>query len=191
MLMDDSFYYYKAMDISKKSNCSSRQIGAIIVKDDVILSEGYNGPPVGIPACVPHRYYTDYVFKTELLKYRYIRNDNKDDMICPRRRLGIPNGDGYEWCPAVHAERRAILNSIKNNVDIKDSVMYMTCGVPCSRCLIEIIEMGIKELVVTDMYIYEEISRYLIENSGIKIRLYDFLEGGKIEWWEEVKELKA
>jgi deoxycytidylate deaminase len=54
----------------------------------------------------------------------------------------------------------------------------MTCGVPCTPCLIEIINAGIEEIIVTqiDGAFYDQSSKYLLQDSGIKIRTYDFIE---------------
>jgi dCMP deaminase len=95
---------------------------------------------------------------------------------CPRRVLGMKSGEGIEWCPAGHGEENAILNAARMGVCTKDTSMYMTCGIPCSKCLVKIINAGVSELVVTSFNIYDVTSEYLVENSSLKIRLFDFLK---------------
>jgi deoxycytidylate deaminase len=58
----------------------------------------------------------------------------------------------------------------------KGSKMYMTCGVPCKECMIKIIQAGIEELIVTSEALYDELSGWLLENSDVKLRLYNFIE---------------
>ena len=57
----------------------------------------------------------------------------------------------------------------------------MDCGVPCTPCLIEIINAGIEEIIVTSWTIYDATTQYLLDESKIKIRMYEQLEGAKLE----------
>jgi deoxycytidylate deaminase len=55
--------------------------------------------------------------------------------------------------------------------------MYLTCSIPCSPCLVEIINAGIKEIVVTKMEYYDIMSEYLLKHSKLLVRQYEFMKG--------------
>jgi len=107
--------------ISQRSPCLKRQIGAIIVREDVILATGYNGPARGEPHCI----------------------------VC--NRIGLKHGSAYdESCPAVHAEENAIVNAAREGVSIKGGTIYIygkDGAKPCYRCKRLIINSGIKDVV--------------------------------------------
>lgn len=81
-----SYYVGIAEAVAKRSTCLRRQYGAVIVKDDQIISTGYNGADRGAPNCC-------------------------DVGVCWREAHGIPHGQQYEKCRAVHAEANAIINA--------------------------------------------------------------------------------
>ena len=74
-----------AAAVGKRATCLRRRYGAIIVKDKIIISTGYNGAPRGEANCI-------------------------DTGLCERERLKVPKGQNYELCVAVHAEQNAIIN---------------------------------------------------------------------------------
>ena len=74
-----NYYLDIAQTVSERATCMRRHFGAIIVKDDVIVSTGYNGAPRGRKNC------TDINF-------------------CIREEMKIPRGERYELCRSVHAE---------------------------------------------------------------------------------------
>lgn len=158
----DEYYYNVAKQVARNSKCLSRRIGAILVKNKLIVATGYNGPPKGIMRC-DHR--TDLIAKGAELEHK----------VCPRRTMGYKSGQGLEICIAAHAEANTINMCAMEGIKTSGATMYMTCGVPCKECMIKIIQVGIKELVVTSMEIYDEVSQWLLENSDVKIRLYDFI----------------
>ena len=47
----DKAYLKMAMEWAKLSHCKRRQVGALIVKDKMIISDGYNGTPTGFENC--------------------------------------------------------------------------------------------------------------------------------------------
>lgn len=87
----EGYYLNIALETSKRSTCNRRHFGAIIVKDDSIISCGYNGPVRGAPNC---------------LKYECLKNKNNKEA-----------GKGYDSCRAgpMHAEVNAIVNAARNN----------------------------------------------------------------------------
>lgn len=169
----DEWFYNLAVTVGSYSKCHSRKIGAVLVKDNSVISTGYNGPPRGVPTC-DQRWYIDEAFKEKyghhtLDKYKMIKS------ACPRRVIGFPSGEGLEVCPAGHAERNALINAARLGIKTDKTKLYMSCAVPCTPCMVEIINSGVEEIVCSSMSIYDETSMYLLENSDLKVRLYDFL----------------
>ena len=119
----DYYYLNICRAVASNSKCHSRQIGAIIVRDHVVICTGYNGPPRGFPHCSDP---------------------------CPRRRLGYDTGQGLHLCPAAHAERNAVDQAARLGIATAGATMYMNCPVPCKDCLITLIQAGIVEVVCTD-----------------------------------------
>lgn len=102
--------------VGKRSTCLRRKYGAIIVKDKIIISTGYNGAPRGEANCI-------------------------DTGLCERQRLGIKPGQNYELCVAVHAEQNAIING--DPEEMKGATAYivgynadgtLASGKPCLLC---------------------------------------------------------
>lgn len=79
----DSYYHGIALAVARRSTCLRRQYGAVIVKDDCIISTGYNGSAREEPNCC-------------------------DVGECWRQAHNTPHGEQYEKCVAVHAEDNAI-----------------------------------------------------------------------------------
>jgi dCMP deaminase len=169
----DRYFLKVCKAIASNSKCYSRKIGAIIVRDKSIISTGYNGPPRGVPPC-NERYQKelDGSLCTVLEKSKTTGYQDFGDM-CPRKLLGFESGQGLEWCIAGHAERNAIVNAAREGVSVKGCIMYMDCPVPCSPCLVEIINAGISEIVITEFTHYDRMSEYLIKYSGLKARTYE------------------
>jgi len=93
---------------------------------------------------------------------------------CPRRVLGIPSGKGLELCVSGHAERNAIVNAARLGHSVKGCKLYLNRGVPCKECLIEIINSGIVEVICEKIEYYDLMSEYLVKNSKLKVRTYNF-----------------
>lgn len=181
----DEYFYDLCVTVAKNSKCLSRKIGAIIVLGHTIISTGYNGPPRKVRQC-DQRWLVDEDLRKkagfkENVIYNMYHQTNLLKGKCPRYvpELGFKSGEGLEWCVAGHAERNAIVNAARHGLhSLKGTKIYMTCGVPCTPCLIEIINAGIEEIIVTqiDGAFYDQSSKYLLQDSGIKIRTYDFIE---------------
>lgn len=88
--------------------------------------------------------------------------------------LGDGSGIFSHNCVAGHSERNALINAARNGISTKGTTLYMSCGIPCSPCLVEIINAGVKEIVVTKLNDwYDSSSEYLLKNSGLEYRLFD------------------
>lgn len=94
----DEYYMEIAKAVSLRSTCLRRHYGAVIVKDDEIISTGYNGAPRGDQNCC-------------------------DAGECYRQRMGIPHGEQYEKCVAVHAEQNAIISARRS--DMIGATLYL------------------------------------------------------------------
>lgn len=101
--------------VAKRSTCLRRQYGAVIVKNDVIVSTGYNGSPRSATNCC-------------------------DAGTCWREANNIPHGERYEMCQAIHAEENAIMNA--NPADRVGATLYLVGledgkrieAKPCKMC---------------------------------------------------------
>lgn len=168
----DEYFYEVAKTAARNSKCLSRRIGAVLVRDKSIISTGYNGPPRGIPRC-DLRWDLDEKFAD---KYKDQVAGKETTDICPRYVIGFASGQGLELCPAGHAERNTLINAVREGHNAKDATLYMTCGIPCTPCLVEIINAGVKDIVVTSLNIYDETARYLLEQGDLSVRLFSFVK---------------
>ena len=126
----DEYFLNIAEEVGKRSTCLRRRYGAIIVKDNIIVSTGYNGAPRGETNCI-------------------------DSKICERERLHVPKGERYELCVAVHAEQNAIING--DPLKMNGATIYIVgrnsadgtfaAGDPCLLCRRMIKNAQIKKVV--------------------------------------------
>lgn len=175
--MWDKYFYDVAKVVEQNSKCLSRKIGAVMVRDKSVISTGYNGPPRGIPHC--NNRLICKLPDTHLEKefHEYCGKTNFELYECPRKLLGYKSGEGAKFCIAGHAERNALINAARNGINTYGTSLFLSCGVPCKDCLIEIINAGVEEVVVTDKNeFYDETSKYILKNSDLKIRNYNFGE---------------
>jgi dCMP deaminase len=177
----DAYYLRLCRAVASNSSCLSRKIGAILVQDKSIISTGYNGPPRGIPrcdkrwgvdTCLPEMPKCEEQEGIDTCSPVIPECEKDDDGRCPRRVLNYPSGKGLEICIAGHAERNALINAARNGICTKGTIMYMDCPISCKDCLIEIINAGVEEIVVTTLDYYDPASKYLVEHSGIKVRTF-------------------
>ena len=134
MTRRDKINYYLdiAESVLKRGTCMRRNFGAIIVKNDEIISTGYVGAPRGRANC-------------------------SDLGFCTREKLNIPKGERYELCRSVHAEANAIISAPRNEMigasiylachDAKTDELYGEVE-PCSMCKRLIINAGISTVYV-------------------------------------------
>lgn len=182
----DQHWWNQVVAVARNSKCLSRKIGAIIVLDKTRISDGYNGPPRNIFRC-DERWYADKNL-IEAYNQRIMSKGRSDKVFknlkleekvnkCPRRVMGFNSGEGLEWCVAGHAEENAIVNAAREGLhSLKFLKMYMSCGIPCSPCMVKIINSGIEELICSSKRVYDKSAQYLLDNSGIRVRLFDFIK---------------
>ena len=138
----DEYWMIIANNASSRSTCLRRKVGAIIVKDNQILSMGYNGAPAGISHC--------------------------DITGCLRQKLNIPSGERAELCRAIHAEQNAIIQAARHGVSIDGSTMYVTCS-PCNVCAKMLINAGIKRVVFCENY-PDELAKKILKEAKNNFR---------------------
>ena len=166
----DEYFLNLCNAVAENSKCFSRKIGSVLVRDKVVISTGYNGPPSGVPHC-DNRYLLDSYLREQIINKKVVNIE--DYKICPRRLLGYKSGEGLEICIAAHSERNCLISAAKNGISTKDTILYMNCPISCKDCFIEIINAGVKEIVVTSLEYYDPVTKYLVESSNIKIRKFD------------------
>ncbi|MBI5675827.1 MAG: cytidine deaminase [Nitrospirae bacterium] len=124
----ENYFIEIAKVVSSRATCMRRKYGAVIVKDNVIISTGYNGAPRGIENCI-------------------------DLNKCIRKEQNIPSGERYELCEAVHAEQNAVINAPPERM--KSATIYIAGfeedgsfanGKPCKLC-----ERMIRNSQITDV----------------------------------------
>lgn len=177
----DPWYHELCTVVAKKSQCLSRKIGAILVKDKTVVCQGYNGPPRGVRTC-DERWLVVHDDMRKVAGFEVItRNDdlyqNELEGKCPRYvpEMGFKSGEGLEWCVAGHAERNALINAARLGISAKGCKLYMDCGIPCTPCLVEIINAGVEEIIVTSWHIYDQSAEYLLKESQLNVRVYEHL----------------
>ena len=128
----ENYYLDIAETVLERSTCLRRCYGAIIVKNDEIVSTGYNGAPRGRKNCIDLGY-------------------------CTREAMNIPSGERYELCRSVHAEMNAIISAARR--DTLGSTLYLAGreaatgellrhATSCSMCRRHIINAGIEKVII-------------------------------------------
>lgn len=138
----DEYFMEITRVVSKRSTCTKRQVGAIIVKDYRILTSGYNGAPRGIEHC--------------------------QERGCLRKEMNIPSGERHELCRGLHAEQNAIIQAAWHGVKIEGSTMYCVYQ-PCIICVKMMINAGIKELVYSGGY-PDKLAEDMLRESKLNVR---------------------
>ncbi len=180
----DEWYHEVCTVVAKKSQCLSRKIGAVLVRDKAIVSQGYNGPPRGVRTC-DERWHLDpgMMKKAKFNKFTAPQfNEHYKKHLegkCPRLSMGYKSGEGLEWCVAIHGEVNVLINAARFGIKTKGCKLYMNCGIPCKNCLGSIINAGIEEIIVTKLTYYDISSEYLLKNCGLKYRIYGHLKDKK------------
>ena len=127
----DNYYLDVAETVLKRSTCLRRNFGAVIVRNDQIISCGYTGAPRGRKNC----------------------NEIGE---CRRKKLNIPRGERYELCRSVHAEANAIIQASREKMLNStlylvgkefDTGEYVMNTAPCAMCKRLIINAGIRRVI--------------------------------------------
>ncbi|MBR4869172.1 MAG: cytidine deaminase [Oscillospiraceae bacterium] len=128
----ENYYLDIAETVLERATCLRRVYGAIIVKNDEIISTGYNGAPRGRQNC-------------------------SDLGFCFREAMQVPRGERYELCRSVHAEANAIISASRR--DMVGGTIYLvgrdaqtkellSDATSCSKCRRQIINAGLEKVVI-------------------------------------------
>ena len=129
-----NYYLDIAQTVAERSTCLRKKYGAIIVKNDAIVSTGYVGAPRGRKNC-------------------------SDICRCTREEMNIPRGERYEMCRSVHAEMNAVINASRDQMLGAD--LYLACmdaktgelvsgTCCCMMCKRVVINAGIERVIVRE-----------------------------------------
>ena len=128
----ENYYLDIAQTVLERSTCLCSQYGALIVRNDEIVSTGYNGAPRGRSNCIDLGY-------------------------CIREKMNIPQGERYELCRSVHAEANAIISASRSEC-IGGTIYlvgrnartgeYLDHVAPCPQCRRLIINAGLSKIVI-------------------------------------------
>lgn len=129
-----NYYLDLAEMVSQRGTCLRRRYGAVIVKNDEVISTGYVGAPRGRKNC-------------------------SDLGVCVRQKMQIPRGERYELCRSVHAEANAIISASRDKmigssmyltgIEV-DSGEYVSHSSSCSMCKRLVINAGIDTVYIRD-----------------------------------------
>lgn len=127
-----NYYLNIAETVAQRSTCLKRNYGSVIVKNDSILSTGFNGAPRGVKSC---------------LELGHCNREHSE------------RGMDYSLCMAVHSEQNAIIHASRDQMLGSDlylvgiqkggeAISYVNNAEPCSLCKRMIINAGIKTVYV-------------------------------------------
>lgn len=128
----DEYFIEIARSIAARATCLRRCYGAVVTKDNIIVSTGYNGAPRGMKDCL-------------------------EVGACTRMELEVPHGERYEMCHSVHAEANAIIRASLE--ELRGSTLYISgrdgteaeCdSEPCMMCKRMILNAHINRVVYAD-----------------------------------------
>ena len=150
----DNYYLDIAETVIGRATCLRRCYGAIIVKNDEIISTGYNGAPRGRRNCV-------------------------DLGRCAREAMQVPRGERYELCRSVHAEANAIISAARR--DMVGGTLYLagndaltgeilSDATSCAMCRRMIINAGLEKVVIRTgpaRYALVEVAEWIREDDSL------------------------
>lgn len=144
--------------LARRSTCSRTQVGALIVRDNRILSSGYNGAPAGMEHC-------DHTCNCDPDATRdgtgvFIREVHETRCASQACRV------------SVHAELNAIAAAAKEGVAIKGSTLYVTYS-PCYACAQAVINAGIHLVLFGHSY---------RDNAGLELFIETCKQPGGVGW---------
>ncbi|NOJ26655.1 MAG: deoxycytidylate deaminase [Nitrososphaera sp.] len=153
----DTYFMLQAEIAKLRSNCLTRHIGAVIVKDNRQIATGYNGTPPGIRNCF----------------------EGGCPRCAARVRGEIKSGDSLDRCMCTHAEANAIMQCAMfgNAGSTKGATLYSSFA-PCIECSKMAISVGISRIVV--IADYPEDGTSLLKEAGVKL---DKIDPAKLQPW--------
>lgn len=133
-----------ALNYADGSTCERKKVGCVIVKDDNIISIGYNGTPPGWDNCCEERHYMDVDAGAWL----------DPETIEEKWPLVDEDGNRYKLVtkPEVyHAEANAIAKLARSNESGEAASVFISCS-PCIDCAKLLAQIGVKEVYFAEDY---------------------------------------
>ena len=140
----DEYFLGIAGLVAERSTCLSRNVGAVLVRDRLILATGYNGAPAGLSHCP----------------------------FCIRRAVGAPSGERHELCRGLHAEQNCLIQCARNGVSTDGATLYVYGGTPCVICAKMLINAGVRRVVATEKY-PDELGLAFLEEAGVDVEIVE------------------
>lgn len=138
----DRYFLKICRVVAERSTCTRARVGAVIVRDRMILATGYNGSPAGHPHCT--------------------------EAGCLVVTSQTPEGQTEENCiRTIHAEINAIAQAAKNGVTINGADIYITHS-PCMHCLKVLLNTGIQRICYEKEYKLERVA-WLLEPRPVEM----------------------
>jgi len=144
----DQLFIKIAQEVSERSTCARLKVGSVLVRDNRIISMGYNGSAEGLDHCIDH--WNDH-YKNNTKHNSFLEFLKSDEFY----KLHHKWAETHE----IHSEQNVIAFSAKNGIETNDSILYVTYS-PCIHCAKIISQAGIKEV--------KYLNKYDRENEGIK-----------------------
>jgi len=119
----DTYYMGIAFAVREKANCTGNRVGAVIVKENRVISTGYNGVPEGMTNCL-----------------------DGGCLRCRNPQGQFRSGTGYDLCICVHAEQNALLSAARFGISVQDATLYTTMQ-PCFGCAKEMLQAKIQRVL--------------------------------------------
>ena len=143
------YFMLLALTARSRADCTGRRVGAVIVREDRIISTGYNGTPIGMANCSEggcHRCAHPEEFKA---------------------------GSAYDLCICVHAEQNALLAAARFGQSVLGASLYTTLR-PCFGCVKEALQAGIAKIAYLDEWELPEGAALAVQYDGLAAQLEGF-----------------
>jgi dCMP deaminase len=129
------YYMSLAVAVRNNANCWGSEVGAALVRNDRVISTGYNGTPAKFINCR----------EGGCLRCEE-RHKLDEDPNYESAHREVMEGKALDICFCVHAEQNALLSAAKHGIEVDGSVLYVTHQ-PCFSCLKESIQAGVRQVI--------------------------------------------
>ena len=137
----DEYFMRMAVLAASRSTCLRRHVGAVVVKERMVLSTGYNDTPRGLPNC--------------------------GDGGCARCASEAPSGTGLDTCLCIHAEQNSVVQAAYHGVSVAGATIYTTHQ-PCLTCAKLIVNAGIRRIAYAGEY-PDPLAAEMIRQAGVTL----------------------
>jgi dCMP deaminase len=118
----DTYYMGIALAVREKANCTGNRVGAVLVRENRVISTGYNGVPEGMKNCL-----------------------DGGCLRCRNPKGRFPSGTGYDLCICVHSEQNSLLTAARFGISVQGATLYTTMQ-PCFGCAKELLQAHVKRV---------------------------------------------